>query len=115
MGEGAPQLVKLDPKKVIPLDKQVWITVTPQVKEIKVQQDFVDAVTGAIGIRGGPVGLINPILEMLYRLKWTGGASLNLRVRDWQQGESIGQLKIETQASWTNYTPDSARRVSLRA
>jgi hypothetical protein len=111
--EGAPQLVVLDPKKVIPQNKQVWITVTPQVKEIKVQQDLVDAVTGAIGIRGGPDGLLTPIMEMLYRMKWKGTARLLLNVRDWQQADSIGQLNIEVQASWAQLETDSALRVTL--
>ncbi|MBC8066303.1 MAG: hypothetical protein H7Y17_15845, partial [Chlorobia bacterium] len=64
--EGKPQPKKINPKKAMPVMKSVWISVSPQVKSVEVQQDLVDAVTGAIGIKDGPVGAISPIMEILY-------------------------------------------------
>jgi hypothetical protein len=111
--EGFPQPVVLDPKKVMPMPKQARITVIPSVKEIGMQQDLVDAVTGAIGIRGGPVGFITPLMEMLYRLKWTGSASLVLQVRDWNQADTIGQLSISMRESWSRIRYTTAERHTI--
>lgn len=100
--DGAPQPRKLDPLNVMPVAKSVRIVVTPQVKATEMQQDLVDAVTGAIGIRGGTVGLLTPIIECLYRMKWKGGVIYDLQVRDWVEGETIGQgeLSIFGSGSW---------------
>ena len=111
--EGTPQPVTLDPKKVMPVAKEVRITVTPQIKDITVQQDLVDAVTGAIGIKGGPPGFIGPLMEMLYRAKWTGSSSLVLRVRDWTQADTIGQLSITMRESWSRIRSDSTERHTI--
>jgi len=112
--EGAPQPVTLDPKKVMPINKQVWITVTPQVKDIKVQSDLWDALMAASGIlKKGAGGLLKPLMDMLYRLKWNGEAYLLLNVRDWQEADTIGQLNVETKASWSEYTNYSALHMTL--
>ncbi len=111
--EGFPQPVVLDPKKVMPMPKQARITVIPSVKEIGMQQDLVDAVTGAIGIKGGPVGFITPLMEMLYRLKWTGSASLVLQVRDWSQADTIGQLSISMRENWSRIRNTTAERHTI--
>ncbi len=92
---GNSQQTDLDPKKVMPIEKTVTIRVTPQVKATEMKQDLVDAVTGAIGIEGGGVGLLTPLMETLYRMNWTGEIHLDLRVRDWQQADTIGQLTVE--------------------
>ncbi len=106
--DGAPQSKVLDRQNIIAVEKQVWIKVTPQMKAVEMKQDLVDAVLGAIGIRGGPIGFITPLTEMLYRLKWTGTAHMNLRVRDWIEGENIGQFKIEVKGNGRELTQSSA-------
>lgn len=111
--EGYPQPIDLDPKKVMPLNKQVWISVTPQVKEIKVQQDLVDAVLGAIGLHRGPQGFVTILFEMLYHLKWNGTKSLLLNVRDWQAADTIGQFDASTKETWTKTSYSSAQRWSV--
>lgn len=111
--EGCPQPVPFDPKKVMPLQKRVAMVVTPQVKSTEMQQDLVDAVTGAIGLKDGPAGLLNPVIETLYRMKWKGGVPFDLQVRDWQSAESIGQGEITLRASGSRFTPKSAHQMSL--
>jgi hypothetical protein len=111
--EGVPQPINLDPKKVMPVEKVVRITVTPQVKATEMKQDLVDAVTGAIGIEGGGVGFITPLLETLYRMNWTGEIHLDLRVRDWQQAETVGQLTIEIKAVGREFRKQYALQMSL--
>ncbi|MBM4062946.1 MAG: hypothetical protein FJ265_17900, partial [Planctomycetes bacterium] len=111
--EGCPQPKVLDPKKVMPLAKQVAMVVTPQIKTTEMQQDLVDAVTGAIGLKDGPIGLITPIIETLYRLEWKGGVRFVLQVRDWQPAESIGQLEITLRANGHRFTRTSSHQLSL--
>lgn len=93
--EGKPQPKKLDPRSVVAVTKTVWITVTPQVKSTEMQQDFVDAVTGAIGLKEGAAGLLTPAMEMLYRMKWNTPVILPFHVRDWVEGKNVGQLTLE--------------------
>lgn len=112
--EGVPQPRKLDPNKVMALDKRVTITVTPQVKSTEIQQDLVDAVTGAIGIKGGPSGWLTPVIECLYRIKWKGKEVLDLQVRDWQLAETIGQAKIEITASAHEFRRDHGWSIRLQ-
>lgn len=111
--EGCPQPVVLDPKKVMPLEKSVSMVVSPQVKSTEMQQDLVDAVTGAIGIKGGPAGFITPVIETLYRLKWKGGQKFRLYVRDWQSGESIGQAEITLRASGSRFSRRSSNQTQI--
>ena len=111
--EGLPQPVALDPKKVMPLDRIVPITVTPQVKEVTAQQDLVDAVLGAIGLKDGPTGLLTPVMEMLYRMKWKGAVNLLLHVQDWRQGDTVGQLEITIKAAGHDFTSEKADRMSI--
>ncbi len=106
--EGAPQQVDLDPNKVTPWDRIVDITVTPQVKRPEIKQDMVDALMGALGIKGGGLGLLTPIYEQLYRLKWNGTAYYPLRVRDWEQAETIGGMTMFLTASAHNYRQNYA-------
>ena len=111
--EGMPQPKVLDPNAVMPLDKSVRIVVTPQVKATEMQQDLVDAVTGAIGIKGGPVGLLTPVIECLYRMKWKGGQVMDLQIRDWQPGDTIGQGEITLRASGRTFSRSSLFQISL--
>lgn len=111
--EGCPQPRPLDPKKVMSLEKRVDMVVTPQVKSTEMQQDLVDAVTGAIGLKDGPAGLLTPVIETLYRLKWKGGVPFTLRVRDWQPAETLGQAEITLRANGHRYTKTSAHQMSL--
>lgn len=106
--EGAPQNEVLDPKRIVPLYKHVHIRATPQVKEVEVKQDIVDAVLGAIGIRSGPVGFITPLMETLYRLKWQGAASMILEVKDWSPFNSVGQFDIKITGSGLESSKDSS-------
>jgi len=95
--EGKPQLKALDPTKVKAHEKAVWVDVTPQVKSTEMQQDIVDAITGAIGIKEGKPGpaWLTIIMECLYRMKWSGTTSLKLGVRDWQDAENVAQVLVE--------------------
>lgn len=111
--EGAPQETNLDPSKVMPIEKVVKITVTPQVKATEMKQDLVDAVLGAIGIKDGPAGFITPLMETLYRMNWTGETSLNLRVRDWQLAETIGQLHIEIKGIGREFRKEYALQMTI--
>ncbi len=111
--EGCPQPVKLDPNTVMPLEKQVRILVTPQVKEITVQQDLVDAVSGAIGLRAGPSGIMGPLMEMLYRMKWQGAVWLDLKIRDWQPGEAFGELNMVINQTWNDFTVNGSHTTTL--
>jgi hypothetical protein len=111
--EGCPQPVPFNPKKVMSLHKRVEMKVWPQVKTTEMQQDLVDAVTGAIGLKDGPSGLMNPVIETLYRMKWKGAVPFDLQVRDWQAGESIGQGEITLKASGSRFSPKTAHQMSL--
>ncbi len=93
--EGAPQPRVINPRTAMPVDKEVWIRISPQVKAVEMKQDLVDAVTGAIGLSGGPAGLVTPIMEMLYRAKWECPIPFKMEVRDWVDGEVIGQFSAE--------------------
>lgn len=103
--EGMPQPKVIEPRTAMPVDKRVPIRISPQVKGVEMKQDLVDAVTGAIGLRGGPAGLVTPIMEMLYRAKWECPIPFVLEVRDWVDGELIGQFSAEINGSgshrWT--------------
>lgn len=111
--EGCPQPRKLDPMNVLPVEKVVRIVVTPQVKSTEMQQDLVDAVLGAIGISGGGVGFLTPVIECLYRMKWNGGQVYDLQVRDWVPAETIGQASIELRASGSWFRGPLVYRMSL--
>lgn len=105
--EGKPQAKALDPKRVKPQEKNMWIRVTPQVKSTEMQQDLTDAVLGAIGIKSGPgLGWLTPVMECLYRMKWTGSEHMTLHIRDWQKAETIGKLTIEIRARGIETTKD---------
>jgi len=110
---GNRQPVTLVAKKVMPVEKLVKITVTPQVKATEMKQDLVDAVLGAAGIRSGPAGFLTIIMETLYRMNWTGETTLRLRVRDWQRAESIGRLGIEIKASGHEFRREYALHMSV--
>lgn len=96
--EGCPQRTKLDPKNLLPVEKQVKISVTPQVKSTEMKQDMVDAVLGAVGLRSGPVGLITPVMECLYRMKWMGTKFIRLKVKDWTEATSYANVTFEIHA-----------------
>lgn len=100
---GRPQLRDLRKQQVLPVEKKVPIVVTPQVKSTEMQQDLVDAVFGALGIasvaEGNVEGLLAPVIECLYRMKWTGGRRFVLRVRDWIPAEVVGQVEIDITAN----------------
>lgn len=107
--EGKPQPKALDPKKVKPLEKSIWVRVTPQVKATEMQQDLTDAVLGAIGIKSGPgLGWLTPVMECLYRMKWKGSEHMVLRIRDWQDAETIGEVTVEIHARGTDFKKDSS-------
>lgn len=111
--EGCPQPRKIDATQAMPVEKKVRMVVTPQVKATEMQQDLVDAVTGAIGIRGGGVGLLTPVIECLYRMKWKGGVVYDLQVRDWVAGETIGQAEVSIAASGSRFSRTSAFRRTI--
>ena len=111
--EGCPQPKPIKPTEAMPVEKSVRIVVTPQVKGTEMQQDLVDAVTGAIGIKGGGVGLLTPVIECLYRMKWKGGVVYDLQVRDWVAGETIGQAEVTLQASGSRFSRTSSYRASI--
>lgn len=110
---GAPQRTDLDPKKVMPYTRSVPIYVTPQAKHPEIKQDLVDAILGVYGAREGGPGLLTPIYEQLYRLKWKGTISHDLRVRDWMQDFATGGLTIRIQASGHLFRPTSATVINL--
>ncbi len=97
--EGVARPQALDPKTVSPVIKIVGILVTPQVKSTEIKQDMVDAVFGAFGIKDGPTGLLTPIMETLYRLKWKGSQYFPLPVRDWEAGGTVASLTVTIQGS----------------
>lgn len=101
--EGAAQRTKLDPKEVRPVMKNVWVKVTPQTKSTEIKQDMLDAVTGAIGIKGGPSGFITPVVETLYRMKWNGSISTKLAVKDWVSSKTIVHLTFDIKGSASKY------------
>lgn len=111
--QGAPQPKKLDPNGVTPYMRQVHIKITPQVKGTEMQQDVVDAVTGAIGIKDGPTGILAPIMECLYRLKWKTIASMNLEVKDWQAADVIANFDLEIKGSGHTLTKEYIENSSI--
>jgi len=106
--EGTPQRYKLDPNKILPVEKTVKISVTPQVKSTEIKQDMVDAVLGAVGIKSGPIGLITPVIECLYRMKWAGTKWMKLKVKDWTESVSYASVTFEIHASGN--TPGNFRK-----
>lgn len=111
--EGKPQPKKFDPRKVMPVDKEVPMVISPQVKNVEMQQDLVDAVTGAIGLKDGPSGLAGPIMEMLYRSKWESPTPFTLKVKDWTEGLVIGQCSVELVGTGHFYTKDVSYQHSV--
>lgn len=111
--EGTPQRQKLDPLEVLPVDKEVRMVVTPQVKATEMQQDLVDAVTGAIGIHGGGVGFLTPVIETLYRMKWKGGRRFTLQVRDWVPCETICQAELTLRGSGSWFRREAFHRMTI--
>lgn len=111
--EGKPQPKKLDPNKAMPVDKEVPMVISPQVKNVEMQQDLVDAVTGAIGLKDGPSGLAGPIMEMLYRSKWESPTPFTLKVKDWTEGLIIGQCSVEVVGTGHFYTKDASYQHSI--
>lgn len=89
----------IDDRQCLPVDKTVRITVQPQLKSPEVQQDLVDAVLGAIGVAEGPVGVVAPITECLYRMKWKIVCEKRLRVRDWAPMDTVGQVEVRIEAN----------------
>ncbi|HLO98484.1 MAG TPA: hypothetical protein VK171_07810 [Fimbriimonas sp.] len=104
--EGAAQRKALDPKLVKAYEKTVYIKVTPQAKGTEMKQDVTDAVMGAIGVSGGPSGWISPVMETLYRMKWFGTETINVRVRDWKQAQSVANVTIEVKGDGATYSRD---------
>lgn len=93
--QGVARPKALDPKTARPVVKIVGITITPQVKATEMQQDTVDALFGGVGATEGGSGLLGPLMETLYRLKWKGSKYYPLAVRDWEEGTNVGSLTIE--------------------
>jgi hypothetical protein len=100
--EGKPQRMDFNPNQIAPEDKTVQLQVTPQVKSTSMSQDLVDAVTGALGIYkganggglGAVTGILSPVIESIYRLKWFGTKGYKLQVRDWIPFETRGSITI---------------------
>lgn len=111
--EGKPQPKKIDPTKAMPVMKSVWMHIAPQVKNVEMQQDIVDAVTGAIGLKEGPSGALSPIMEILYRMKWHAPAHFELQVKDWVEGETIGQLTVEAKGSGHSFGRETSIQMSI--
>lgn len=111
--EGKPQPKTLDPRKVMPVEKEVPMVISPQVKNVEMQQDFVDAVTGAIGLKDGPSGMAGPIMEMLYRSKWESPTPFTLKVKDWTEGLIIGQCSVEIVGTGNFYSKDVSFQNSI--
>ncbi len=91
---GKPQFVKLDDATVTPVDRHVSVSVYPQLKGADAKQAMVDAMFTALGIKGGPVGAINIITEMMYRAKWSVAAKGDLQVTDWTPGEYMADVRM---------------------
>lgn len=111
--EGKPQPKNIDPLKAMPVMKSVWISVTPQVKSVEMQQDLVDAVSAAIGIKQGGAGLITPIMEILYRMRWNCPLHFELEVRDWVEGETIGQFTFEANGTGFKYAKGNTVKMTI--
>ncbi|MCA8963928.1 MAG: hypothetical protein KDC48_03535 [Planctomycetes bacterium] len=115
---GRPQLRDLRKEQVLPVEKQVPIVVTPQVKSTEMQQDLVDSVFGALGIlsvaEGNVEGLLTPVIECLYRMKWTGGRRFVLQVRDWIPAEVVGEVEIDIAASGSVFETNWSLQESIR-
>ena len=119
--EGRPQPKSLHSTPVLPVEKQVAITVWPQVKSTEMQQDLVDAVFGALGIVGidantggtfNPLGILTPVIESLYRMKWKGGRKFVLHVRDWVAADVVGTAEITIKATGADFRRDSGFQVT---
>lgn len=104
--EGTAQPKALDPKSVKAYEKSISVKVTPQAKATDMKQDLIDAVTGAIGISGGASGWISPVMETLYRMKWFGSETINVRVRDWKQAQSIGHITVTVKGDGSFFSKD---------
>ena len=104
--EGTAQPKALDPKSVKAYEKSISVKVTPQAKATDMKQDLIDAVSGAIGISGGASGWISPVMETLYRMKWFGSETINVRVRDWKQAQSIGHVTVTVKGDGKFYSRD---------
>ncbi|MBS1726914.1 MAG: hypothetical protein JST51_09350 [Armatimonadetes bacterium] len=104
--EGTAQQKALDPKTVKAYEKSISVKVTPQAKATDMKQDVIDAVTGAIGISGGASGWISPVMETLYRMKWFGSETVNVRVRDWKQAQSIGHITVTVKGDGNFFSRD---------
>lgn len=111
--EGCAQAEEFDPLQVLPVEKRVRFVVTPQVKATEMQQDLVDAVLGAIGIKDGGAGFLTPVIECLYRMKWKGSVVYDLEVRDWLPAEAVCSAQIEVKASGSVFGRTSSYRMSL--
>lgn len=77
------------------------------------QQDLVDAVMTAIGLRGGASGVLTPIMEILYRMKWHAPAHFELQIRDWVEGETYGQLTIDAKGSGNYFSKERSYRMTI--
>ncbi|MBX3095529.1 MAG: hypothetical protein KF812_01580 [Fimbriimonadaceae bacterium] len=111
--EGRPRAKALDANKAKPIMKKVMIYVTPQVKATEMQQDLVDAVLGAIGIESGGVGLITPVMETLYRMKWKGRTPLPLDVKDWQAADQFLTMSMTVKGDYSYFTNTGFVRQSI--
>ncbi|ODU53836.1 MAG: hypothetical protein BGO01_03195 [Armatimonadetes bacterium 55-13] len=111
--EGKPQPKKIDPKKAMPVMKKVRIHVSPQMKSVEMQQDLVDAVFGAMGLKDGPTGLLTPLMEVMYRMKWKVAAHFDLQIKDWVEGDTFGQLTVEASGSGSSFSNDSSYQMSI--
>lgn len=112
--EGKPQTTNFDPKKVRAVEKTIKVSVTAQVKSTSAQQDIVDAIMGAIGVKDGPgLGVLTPIMETLYRCKWNGTRVYKLRIRDWVPAETVGKLVLEIRGDGFDGRRDGAAFASI--
>jgi hypothetical protein len=111
--QGVARPKALDPKTARPVVKIVGVTITPQIKATEMQQDMVDALFGGVGAAEGGVGLLTPLMETLYRLKWKGTKYYPLAVRDWEEGDNVGSLTIEVRGSGHYFTNETAWQATI--
>lgn len=111
--DGARRPRALDKISVLPVHKKVRIVVTPQVKSVEMQQDVVDAVFGAIGLRSGPAGFLTPVIECLYRMKWRGSVVKDLQILDWIPADVVLQAEVMIEASGAETSRDEAIRMQI--
>lgn len=123
--EGVRQRRQIDPKKAAQINRTARITVTPQLKPPSMQQDLVDATTGALGIFGALGGVsftklpsqwsvdgltkgdalpfvgafLTPIMETLYRGKWLMPLGYKLQVKDWGYSGFVGTINFTVAGS----------------